>query len=167
VLEAERAGTSVYMTEMRRMMQESAREFTRREVLPVANELDPIQGDIPHSLRQKMADMGYFGILIPEEHGGLGLGCFEYCLIAEELARGWMSVASLIARGNQLIGLESMSPDRQAELLPLVASGEKLGAFAMSEPDTGSDVSNISCRARRDGDDWLITGNKYLSQSET
>lgn len=153
--------TSAYMTETRRMIQDTAREFTRREVLPVANELDPVQGDIPDSLRQKMAAMGYFGILIPEEHGGLGLGCFEYCLVTEELARGWMSVASLIARGNQLIGLEAMDESRRAVLLPQVASGEKLGAFAMSEPNTGSDVSNISCRARRDGDEWVIRGNKY------
>jgi alkylation response protein AidB-like acyl-CoA dehydrogenase len=152
---------SIYMTDTRRMIQETAREFSMREVLPVANELDPVQGEIPQSLREKMAEMGYFGILIPEEHGGLGLGCFEYCLIAEELGRAWMSVASLIARGNQLIGLEAMDSRRQAELLPKVARGEMLGAFAMSEPGTGSDVSNISCRARRDGDDFVISGTKY------
>src|SRR5271155_4200393 len=97
--------TPAYMTEERRMIQEVAREFTMREVLPVANRLDPIQGDIPDALREKMAEMGYFGIIIPEEYGGLGLGAFEYCLIAEELARGWMSVASLIARGNGLFGV--------------------------------------------------------------
>ena len=78
-----------YMTEERRMIQESAREFAMSEVLPVANKLDPVQGDIPMELRDKLADMGYFGIIIPEEYGGLGLGVFEYCLITEELAR-WM-----------------------------------------------------------------------------
>jgi alkylation response protein AidB-like acyl-CoA dehydrogenase len=149
------------MTEERRMLQEHARQFTLREVLPLANKLDPVQGEIPLSLRNQMAEMGYFGILIEEQHGGLGLGCVEYCLITEQLARGWMSVASLLARGNQLIGLEGMSPERRRELLPKVASGEMLGAFAMSEANAGSDVSNISCRALRDGDDWVITGNKY------
>ena len=152
---------SVYMDETRRMIQETARQFAMREVLPLANELDPVQGEIPMSLREKLGEMGYFGILIPEEHGGLGLGCFEYCLISEELGRAWMSVASLIARGNQMIGLEAMDKKRQAELLPRIARGELLGAFSMSEPNAGSDVSNISCRARRDGDDYVITGNKY------
>ena len=74
------------------------------EVLPIANKLDPEQGDIPMSLRDKLAEMGYFGIVIPEEYGGLGLGAFEYALITEELARAWMSVASIIARGNGLGG---------------------------------------------------------------
>ena len=69
-------------------------------MLPIANELDPDKGEIPRALIDKMGDMGYFGITIPEDKGGLGLGCFEYCIIAEELARGWMSVASIIARGN-------------------------------------------------------------------
>ncbi|MFV0512124.1 MAG: acyl-CoA dehydrogenase family protein [Jhaorihella sp.] len=150
-----------YMTEERRMIQESAREFTRREVTPVANRLDPEKGEIPDDLKQKMAEAGYFGILIPEAYGGLGLSRFEYCIIAEELARGWMSVASLIARGNGLAGSYSMSDEQKAELLPRVARGELLGALAMSEPDSGSDLGSIRCRAELDGDEWVITGNKY------
>ncbi len=150
-----------YMTEERLLIQKMARDFTANEVLPVANRLDQVQGDIPGDLRQKMADMGYFGITIEEEYGGLGLGCFEFCLIAEELAKGWMSVASLIARGNGLIGMESLSPERRRRALTAMARGEYLGAFSMSEPNAGSDVANISCRAVRDGSDWLITGNKY------
>ena len=65
--------TEHYLTDERRMIQEVARDFTMREVLPVANELDPIQGDIPMRLRDKMGELGYFGIRMPEEHGGLGL----------------------------------------------------------------------------------------------
>lgn len=150
-----------YMTDERHLIQEAARDFAMTEVLPVANELDPVKGDIPMELREKIAEMGYFGITIPEEYGGLGLGAFEYCLVAEELARAWMSVASMIARGNGLIGSESMSEAQKRYYLPAMARGEKLGAFAMSEPNAGSDVANLSCRARRDGDHWLITGNKY------
>ncbi|MFZ5913465.1 MAG: acyl-CoA dehydrogenase family protein [Pseudomonadota bacterium] len=149
------------MTEERRMIKESARAFTMKEVLPVANELDPVQGKIPFELRQKLADMGYFGITIPTRYGGMGLGCFEYCLVAEELARGWMSVASLIARGNGLIGARGMSEEQLQERLPKVARGEWLGAFSMSEPGAGSDVSALTCRAVREGDEWVITGNKY------
>ena len=128
------------------------------EVLPVANELDPVNGLIPDTLRQKMADIGFFGILIPEEYGGLGLGTFEYCMIAEELSRAWMSVASLIARGNGLV--PGFTEEQKRELLPRMAQGDYLGAYALSENEAGSDVANISCRARRDGDDWVITGSK-------
>jgi alkylation response protein AidB-like acyl-CoA dehydrogenase len=150
------------LSDEHRMIQESARDFTRNVVLPAANRLDPVKGDIPREMIDQMAELGYFGILIPEEYGGLGLGAFEYCLVAEELARGWMSVASLIARGNALIGsLKYMTPDQQAHYLPKMARGEFLGAFSLSEPDAGSDVANISCRAKRVGDEWEITGNKY------
>ncbi len=150
-----------YMTDERRMIQETAREFAMREVLPIANKLDPVQGDIPMSLREKLAEMGYFGIIMPEEYGGMGLGCFEYCLITEELARAWMSVASIIARGNGMIGWREMSAEQKSEYLPRISRGEFLGAFAMSEPSTGSDISSLSTRAKKDGDSYLITGNKY------
>ncbi|HVX74881.1 MAG TPA: acyl-CoA dehydrogenase family protein [Bradyrhizobium sp.] len=150
-----------YMTDERRLIQEQAREFTLREVLPVANKLDPMQGDIPRSLREKMGELGYFGILVPEQYGGLGLGCFEYCLVSEELSRGWMSVGSLIVRGNMLIGSHMMSPEQRRRYFSKMATGEMVGAFAMSEPNAGSDVANLSCRAEKDGDSWRITGNKY------
>jgi alkylation response protein AidB-like acyl-CoA dehydrogenase len=147
-----------YMTDERQMIQQSAREFAMKEVLPIANELDPVEGDIPMKLRQKMADLGYYGILIPQEDGGLGLGVFEYALVSEELARAWMSVASIIARGNGLGG--GFSDQQKREYLPRMARGEFLGAFALSEPETGSDVANVSCRAVRDGDEWVINGSK-------
>jgi len=150
-----------WMTEERLMIQESARDFAMKEVLPLANKLDPEQGMIPDELIAKMAELGYFGIVVPEKYGGLGLGAFEYCLVAEELSRAWMSVGSLIARGNSMIGMETMSEEWRADVMPRVARGEYLGAFAMSEPNAGSDVANISTRAVRDGDDYLITGSKY------
>ncbi|MEM7466367.1 MAG: acyl-CoA dehydrogenase family protein [Pseudomonadota bacterium] len=150
-----------FMTEERVMIRDAARDFTMNEVLPVANELDPVQGEIPASLRDKLAEMGYFGIRIPEEYGGSGLGCFEYCLIAEQLARGWMSVASLIARGNGTLMIDLLNDQQKAEILPRVATGEYLAALSLSEPDTGSDLASISCRAVRDGDEFVVNGNKY------
>ena len=150
-----------YWTEERRMIQQAAREFTTNEVIPVANELDPEKGEIPRELIDKMGEMGYFGILIPEERGGLGLGTFEYWLIAEELARGWMSVASIIARGNSFYrSIPGWGAERD-EKIAQMAVGQYLGAFAMSEPNAGSDMAGVSCRAKRDGDDWIINGNKY------
>jgi alkylation response protein AidB-like acyl-CoA dehydrogenase len=150
-----------YMTEQRRMIRDAAREFTLKEVLPLANKLDGPDAEIPMELRQKMADMGYFGIMVPEEYGGMGLGHFEFCLIAEQLSRGWMSVASLVARGQGGWIRRTMPPQALANYLPRVVRGEFLAGTALSEPDTGSDLASISCRAVRDGDDWVLTGNKY------
>lgn len=150
------------LTEERKLMQDAARDFTMNRVLPLANKLDPEKGLIPRDLVNEMGELGFFGILIPEQYGGLGLGAYEYCLVAEQLSRGWMSVGSLIARGNQLIGALKFMNDRQkAEYLPRMARGEFLGAFSLSEPNAGSDVANISCRAERVGDHWEITGSKY------
>lgn len=165
---AARDGVPVYLTEERLAIRDLARDFTAREVLPVANRLDPEKGDIPDELRQKMADIGFFGIMIGEEHGGLGLGVFEYCLVAEELARGWLSISGLLARGNGMGG--GFTPDQEARLLPRVARGEWLGAYALSEAEAGSDVANISCRAVRDGDEWVVNGTKmwctYADQAD-
>jgi alkylation response protein AidB-like acyl-CoA dehydrogenase len=146
------------LTEEQRLIRDSARTFAMEEVLPVANELDPQKGDIPDSLLHKMADLGFFGILIPEEYGGLGLGALEYCLVTEELSRAWMSVGSII---RPMMGYRLLTNEQKRQYLPPMARGEMLSAFAMSEPSTGSDISQLSCRAVQDGDDWLITGNKY------
>ncbi len=147
-----------YLTEERTMIQNTARDFAMKEVLPIANKLDPVEGDMPMELRNKMGELGYFGILIPEEYGGLGLGCFEYALVAEELARGWMSVASIIARGNGIWG--ATTEEQKRKYFPKMARGEFLGASSLSEPDAGSDLAAVSCRATRDGDDYVINGTK-------
>ncbi len=155
------SNTAGYMTPEREMLKSVAREFTDKEVLPVANELDPQKGIIPQDLIDKMGDLGFFGIVIPEEYGGAGLGAFEYCLVAEELARGWMSVASLIARGNSFYRSIPGSGEVREQRIRQMAEGRYLGALAMSEPEVGSDISSITCRARQEGDEWVITGNKY------
>jgi alkylation response protein AidB-like acyl-CoA dehydrogenase len=148
----------IHLNDDQRAIQALAREFVAKEVLPVANELDPVAGEIPMALRDKMADLGFFGILIPAEYGGLGLGVLEYALVVEELARGWMSVASIIARSQQFN--DSFTLGQRARYLPLMARGEFLSAVALSEPEAGSDVANIRTRAHPDGDGWRITGQK-------
>lgn len=157
-----------YLTEDRLEIQGLARRFAMNEVLPLADELDPQHGLIPDRLREQMAEMGFFGILLPEEQGGLGLGVFEYCLVAEELARAWMSVSGLLARGNGMGG--GFTEQQRTRLMPKVARGEYLGAYALSEAEAGSDVANISCRASRDGDDWVVNGTKmwctYADQAD-
>jgi alkylation response protein AidB-like acyl-CoA dehydrogenase len=149
---------AAYATDERQAILESARKFAMERVLPLANRLDPEKGEIPMELRDEMAELGYFGILIPEEHGGLGLGLFEYVLVTEELARAWMSVASIIARGNGLGG--GFSERQRREMLPKMARGECLGAFALSEPGAGSDITSIRCRAELQGDHWVVNGQK-------
>lgn len=153
------AAPAPFLTPDRIAVRDLARDFVTREVLPLANELDPVAGEIPMELRQKMADLGFFGVLVPEEYGGLGLGVSEYALIVEELARGWMSVASLIARGQQFT--HGFDAEQRAAYLPRMARGEFLSAFALSEAEAGSDVANLRCRAEREADGgWRITGQK-------
>ena len=149
------------MTEERHLIQETAEDFTRREVLPLADRLDSEKGDIPDSLIEKMGALGFFGILIPKEMGGMGLGVYEYCLVAEALSRGWMSVGSLLARGNGFYKRVPGDKARREERVKAMARGEYLGAYAISEPQAGSDVAGIECRAKREGAEWVITGNKY------
>ena len=151
--------TAPWHTASRQRLLEQSRAFARDEVLPVANVLDPQKGLIPAHILDRLAELGYFGIMVGAEHGGLGLGAFEYCMVAEELARGWMSVASIIARAQGLgTGLEDTS--RAGQLLRRSAAGSWIGAIALSEPDAGSDLAAVSTRAVRDGSEWVISGHK-------
>jgi alkylation response protein AidB-like acyl-CoA dehydrogenase len=149
------------LTQEQKLIKETAREFSMREILPVANKLDPVQGDIPMDLRDKIAELGFFGILFPEQYGGMGLGAMEHCLVAEEFSRGWMSVGSIVAQGNAMAVSMGLSQQLKDEYFPKMARGEMIGCGSISEPGVGSDVASAQCRAVKDGDSWVITGNKY------
>ncbi len=151
--------TAPWHTPERAELRDTVRAFARDEVLPVANRLDPEKGLIPAELLERMAELGLFGIMIDTEHGGLGLGAFEYCMVAEELARAWMSVASIIARA-QGLGTGLADDARRDELLRRSAAGRWIGAIALSEPDAGSDLAGVSTRAEQVGDEWVISGHK-------
>jgi alkylation response protein AidB-like acyl-CoA dehydrogenase len=148
-----------YRTDRRVRLQDEARRFAAEQVKPVADELDPQKGEMPRSLIEAMGKQGYFGIMVDRDHGGLGLGVFEYCLVAEELARAWMSVASIIARA-QGLGTDFSDRAKQERLLAASARGEWIGAAGFSEPDAGSDLAAVSTRAELDGDDYVVTGHK-------
>ena len=148
-----------WRTEARIELQMEARVFARDIVLPIADELDPQKGEMPKSLVDQMAAKGWFGITIPAEHGGMGLGIFEYCLISEELARAWLSVGSILARG-QGLGTQTIDDTRQLELLRRSAEGKWIGAIALSEPTAGSDLAAVQTRAIREGDHWILSGTK-------
>jgi len=150
---------SPYDTPERRDLVDRVRAFAMDEVLPVANRLDPLREDIPETLLDRMGELGLFGVLIPEDEGGLGGGVLDYCLVSEELARAWLSVGSIIARGNGT-GCDSPDAVRRTELRRLSATGKRIGAIAFSEPGAGSDLANVSCRAERAGGGWVLTGTK-------
>ncbi|KGH46597.1 acyl-CoA dehydrogenase [Modestobacter caceresii] len=150
---------SPWHTPRRAALMEQARRFAMDEVLPVANELDPQKGEIPQHLLERLGELGWFGVTVPAADGGLGLGVFEYCMVSEELARAWMSVASILAR-SQGMGTAVADPDRRRELLRRSAGGSWIGAVALSEPEAGSDLANVQTRAVRDGDEWVVTGHK-------
>jgi butyryl-CoA dehydrogenase len=148
-----------YLTDERKRIKDDAYAFAMNEVLPVANELDPKEADIPWELIAKMGEKRYFGITVPEAYDGLGLGVFEYCLITEELSRAWMSSASVIARA-QGMGVNMLPSDKREEYLRKQVRGEFVGAFALSEAEAGSDVANVQCRAERTDGGWVINGEK-------
>src|SRR6185312_10038481 len=150
---------SPWRTEARVQLQMEARAFARDVVLPIADELDPKKAEMPRSLIDEMGKKGWFGITIPSEYGGLGLGVFEYCLVSEELARAWLSVGSILARG-QGLGTQTLNDDRRFELMKRSAQGKWIGSIALSEPTAGSDLAGVQTKAVRDGDEWVLTGSK-------
>lgn len=148
------------LTEEQRALRDDARAFAMERVLPVANELDRRQEPIPAELLDEIAQRGWFGITIPTEYGGMGLGMLEYCLVVEELARAWMSVASVVGRGNAHLDDVLTTDEERRRALPRVARGEFVGAFALSEERAGSDVAKVACRAVETADGWRIEGTK-------
>ncbi|MFU8868917.1 acyl-CoA dehydrogenase family protein [Natronococcus sp.] len=147
---------SVLSTE-HRMLRDETRSFVENEVRPEARERDPAGEHMSDDLVRQLGEMGFFGILIDEEYGGLGLDLKAYAVLAEELSRGWLSVGSIIARGQSLAGATEAQKERY---LPKMARGDLLKSIAISESDAGSDVANMRTRAEKDGDEYVLNGQK-------
>ena len=147
--------------EIRDELRASVRRWVEREVLPVVADLERAD-EYPTELVAHMQAMGLFGITIPQEFGGLGLDLLSYIAVIEELAAGWMSLSGVINTHTIAASLimQEGSPEQQARWLPGLAQGAPRGCLSLSEPDAGSDTRNISCRARRDGEEYLIGGTK-------
>lgn len=140
---------------------ETVREFADKEIIPRAQRLEHAD-EYPEEILAGMKEMGLFGLTIPEEYGGLGESLLTYALVVEELSRGWMSVSGIVNTHfivAYLVGQHGSAEQKQ-RLLPRMATGEVRGAFSMSEPETGSDVSAIKTRAVRDGDTYVLNGQK-------
>ncbi len=139
------------------------REFVEEQILPVATQLEH-RDEYPTAIVEGMKEMGVFGLMIPEEYGGLGESLLTYALCVEEIARGWMSVSGII-NTHFIVAyllLQHGTEEQRRHYLPRMATGEVRGAFSMSEPSLGSDVSAIRTRAVKDaeGDGWTIDGQK-------
>ena len=137
------------------------RKFAENEIEPVATEYD-VEEKTPHELIEKGAEMGLTGIQIPMEYGGAGYDALEGAVIVEELYAADPGCAATIlgtAFGSEAI-LEFGTEEQKEEYLPPLAKGEQICGSAISEPDTGSDVSSVSTRAEKDGDEWVVNGNK-------
>ncbi|MBU6246013.1 MAG: acyl-CoA dehydrogenase family protein [Actinomycetales bacterium] len=149
------------LTDIQQEILSAVRGFVDKEILPVATELEHAD-EYPQQIVDGLKDLGVFGLMIPEEFGGLGESLLTYALVVEEIARGWMSVSGVI-NTHFIVAYMLMqhgTPDQQQHYLPRMATGEVRGAFSMSEPGCGSDVAAITSKAVRDGDDWVLTGQK-------
>jgi butyryl-CoA dehydrogenase len=137
------------------------RDFVDKDVLPNVARYDEAD-EFPYPLVDTMRELGLFGTTVPEEYGGLGLDLTTYALIVKELSRGWISLSGVI--NTHFIAsfmVKAFGTDEQKdELLPPMARGELRSAFSMTEPHAGSDVQAIRTRAVRDGDDYVVTGQK-------
>jgi len=139
----------------------TVRKFVRREVIPVAAELER-SDTFPTGIVEQMRDLGLFGVTIPEAYGGLGLDLLTYIGVIEELSYGWMSLTGIVNTHTMAatLILTHGNEEQKRRWLPRLASGDRRGALSLSEPDAGSDTRNISCRAVRDGDEYVVTGTK-------
>jgi alkylation response protein AidB-like acyl-CoA dehydrogenase len=150
------------LTEQQRAVVDLARRFAGDEIVPHAARGDR-EAWVDRTVAEKLGALGFLGMMIPEEWDGLGLDTLTYLMALEEIAVADASTAVLMSVHNSLPTqmLLNFGTDEQCErFLRPMARGEKIGAFALSEPDAGSDASSLTCRAERDGDDWLLTGTK-------
>ncbi len=150
------------LSEEQQMVQNSIREFAQNEIAPVAREYDEAE-KFPRVQLNGLAELGLLGMIIPEEYGGAGFDAVSYAVALEEIARADASVAVIVSVTNSVCCYPILSfgteEQKQKYLVPL-AKGEKLGAFCLSEPQAGSDATNLKTRAVADGDYYVLNGTK-------
>lgn len=157
------------LTDEQRAFQAVAREFLDREVVPHRTEWDRRES-VDTAIVPELGKLGFFGLTFPEEYGGLGGDYVTYCLAMEELGRADSSIRGVVSVSAGLFGksvLAAGTEEQKQAWLPRICSGEALGCFGLTEPDTGSDAGNLTTRARRDGSDYLISGQKIFITNGT
>jgi len=149
-------------TEEQNMLRETVRDFVNSELKPVSAKIDQDE-KIPADIIKKLGEIGVLGVSFPEEYGGGGFGEVGYCLTQEEIGRGCLSTATFIG-AHQSIGSNTIyiggSEEQKKKYLTPLATGEKIGAFCLTEASAGSDSFNVRTRATLDGNEWVLNGEK-------
>ena len=150
------------LTDEQRLIRETASDFANREIIPRAREMDRA-AELDPELVRKLGEMGFLGAIVSEEYGGRGLDYRSYGLIVEEVGRGDSSARTVVSVQTSLVcsSIERWGSEEQKRAwLPRLCSGEAIGCFGLTEPNTGSDAANLSTRAKRVDGGWSITGQK-------
>ncbi|WP_040791751.1 acyl-CoA dehydrogenase family protein [Nocardia paucivorans] len=157
------------LTPEQRAFQQMARDFLDKEVVPHRAEWDRREA-VDTALVPKLGELGFFGLTIPEEYGGMGGDYITYCIGMEELGRADSAVRGIVSVSMGLFGkivLDHGTEEQKQRWLPGIASGTVLGCFGLTEPDNGSDPANLKTRAVKDGSDWVINGGKIFITNGT
>lgn len=152
----------MYKSEQLTLVRQSAKEFAERKIRPHIMEWDEAQ-IFPIDLMKQLGQQGFLGVLVPEEYGGAGLGYHEYVAVIDEIAQVCGSIGLSVAAHNSLCTnhiLQFGSENQKQQYLPQLASGNFIGAWALTEANTGSDSARMQCVARREGDNYIINGSK-------
>src|SRR5689334_5789453 len=159
---AEAAGVDFALTPEQRAIEETAREFARREIDPIVDEIDEAQR-FPYEVMKKAGELGFLGVIFPEEWGGAGLGYVEYVLVVTELSAVDPSVGISVAAHNSLCSnhiFKFGSEEQKKRWLTPLASGQKIGAWSLTEPGAGSDAAGTRTRAEKVDGGWILNGSK-------
>ena len=150
------------LTEEHKMLRDAARDFARNEILPIAAQFDE-SGEFPHETIKKMGGMGFMGVEIPEEYGGAGMDTLAYVLALEEISKADASHGVIMSVNNSLYChgiLKFGTEDQRKKFITPIASGKAVGAYSLTEPQSGSDAGTMRSRAVRDGDTYVLNGRK-------
>jgi hypothetical protein len=146
------------------LVRETARAFAERELVPHVREWDRAEA-VGSAIVARLAEVGFLGASLPEPHGGMGLDMVSYCLVVEELGRADSSVRGIVSVTNGLVGgslVRFGSEEQRGTWLPRLARGEALGCYALTEPGSGSDPASLAMRGERDGDGFVLSGQKIF-----
>jgi len=154
----------LHLNEEHEMIRKMAREFALKELAPIAAEIDE-QGRVPMENVRKMGELGFLGLTVEEAYGGAGADTIAYVIAVEEIAKVCASTATIMSVQNSLVcqGFELFGDEAQKRAyLPRLATGELIGAFALTEPEAGCDAAAVRTTARRDGDSYVLDGTKHF-----
>jgi len=150
------------LTDEQKLVQETVRDFVDRELVPHVREWEA-KGEVPRSFYRKMADLGFLGAPVPDKYGGAGMDYVSFMLLVEEISRGSSSVRTTVSVQTSLSESSLLwfanEEQKKRWLVPL-ARGDKFGAWAITEPQAGSDAGNLQTTARPEGDEWVLNGQK-------